>query len=131
MQKTKFEFEEKHHVIEIDGIDYEIPQRTAELEKKIKEHDDKVDKMSEYEGNMQMLKILFGEKNAKQMCPDGAKTNLDKLARIVRVSLTLFMNEYDKMQNEDIEKKTAGLKPILQQVTDLTKAADKIQKKVK
>ena len=131
MQKTKFEFEEKHHIIEVDGVDYEIPQRTAGLEKKIKEHDDKVSSMTEYEGNMQMLEILFGKEAAKQMCPDGPNTNLDMLARLVRVSLTLFMSEYDKMQNEDIEKKTAGLKPILEQVTDLTKAADKIQKKAK
>ena len=128
MQRNKFEFEEKHHIIEVDGIDYEIPQRTAELEKKIREHDEKTATMSEYEGNMAMLGILFGEDKAKQMFPDGEKTNLDKLAKCVRFSLALFMNEYNKMQDEDLQSKLSELKPVLDSVTDLTKAANKFRR---
>ena len=69
MNKFVLEFEEKHHILEVDGVEYMIPHRTAELEEKIAEHDANVGKFSEYENNMSMLAILFGEKAAKQNLP--------------------------------------------------------------
>ena len=50
--KTVFEYTERHHILEVDGKEYEIPQRTAELEEKIREHDKKLAGISEYDGNM-------------------------------------------------------------------------------
>jgi len=129
MQKTKLEYTEKHHVLEVDGIEYEIPQRTAELEKKIVEHDKKLKDMTEYEGNMAMLEILFGKKKAAQMFPDKDKTNLDKLAKCTNVAVDLYMLEYNKLQREKLKVKMAEINPLFEKVTDIGETLKKAVEK--
>ena len=70
MNVSKFEFEEKHHFLEVDGTQYEIPQRTEKLQKKIREHDEKVQEMTEYEANFSSqgypicsAKVVFRKEN--------------------------------------------------------------------
>lgn len=119
MPITKFEFEEKHYILEVDGIEYEIPQRTAALEQKIREHDENISNVSEYESNYSLLKILFGADNAKKMFPDKNTTNLDKLAKVIRVSIALFMKEYNEMQ-------LSALKDGIKEINPLLSAVDKV-----
>ena len=121
MAVTKIEFEEKHHIIEVDGIEYEIPQRTPVLEDKIREHDENISKQSEYKSNYSLLEILFGEKAAKQMFPDRDNTNLDKLAKVTKISIALFMAEFNIMQSNALKDSIAEIKPLLS-------AADKVTK---
>jgi len=121
MSVERIEFEEKHHKIEVDGIEYEIPQRTPVLEDKIREHDEKIGKVSEYESNYSLLEILFGAEATKQMFPDRDTTNLDKLAKVTRVSIALFMAEFNEMQSNALKDSLDGIKPLLS-------AADKVEK---
>ena len=121
MSVTKIEFEEKHHKIEVDGIEYEIPQRTPVIEDKIRKHDENIGKVSEYESNYSLLEILFGAESAKQMFPDRNTTNLDKLAKVTRASISLFMAEFNKMQSNALKDSIDGIKPLLS-------AADKVEK---
>lgn len=113
---TKIEFKEKHRAIEVDGIKYEIPQRTALLENQIREHDKNIKNMSEYEGNYSMLVILFGEEKAQQMFPEGENTNLDKLALVANTAIEQFMLEYNKQRADSLNKKVEEIKPILSTV---------------
>ena len=121
MSVTKIEFEEKHHKIEVDGIEYEIPQRTPVIEDKIRKHDENIGKVSEYESNYSLLEILFGAESAKQMFPDRKTTNLDKLAKVTRVSISLFMTEFNKLQSNALKDSIDEIKPLLS-------AADKVEK---
>ena len=130
MNKTVFEYEEKHHILEIDGVEYEIPQRTAELEKKIREHDEKLKDMTEYEGNMSMLEILFGKANAKKMFPDKEKTNLDKLSKCTSIAIGLFMHEYNTARTEEMKSKLNEVQPFLTQIKSTTNALKNAQSKV-
>lgn len=102
MSKKTLEYIEKHHILEVDGIEYEIPQRTPELEEKIREHDANLPAMTEYEGNMSMLRILFGDENAERMFPDKENTNLDKLLKCTNLAIGLFMLEYKHIQGEKL-----------------------------
>lgn len=129
MNKNVFEFEEKHHILTVDGADYEIPQRTAELEEKIREHDNNLNDMSEYEANMQLLEILFGKTKAKKMFPEGKKTNLDKLSQCTGYAISLFMAEFNRVQSEKITQVMSDVEPLLKQVTDATKAVKNINSK--
>lgn len=129
MPVTKIEFEEKHHKIEVDGIEYEIPQRTAVLEDKIKEHDEKIGKVSEYESNYSLLEILFGADAAKQMFPDRNSTNLDKLAKVTRVSIALFMAEFNKMQSNALKDSIDEIKPLLSATDTVTKLTNAKKRK--
>lgn len=129
--KTVFEYTEKHHILEVDGKEYEIPQRTAELEEKIREHDKKLAGMSEYDGNMELLEILFGKKAAAQMFPEKQKTNLDKLAKCVKLSLALFMADYNLIQTEDIEKNLARLSPVFDKIEEIQKTMSRVKQTAK
>ena len=126
---TKIEFKEKHHAIEVDGIKYEIPQRTALLENKIREHDKNVKNMSEYEGNYSMLVILFGEEAAQRMFPDGENTNLDKLALVTNTAIERFMLEYNKQRADSLNKKIEEMKPMLSTVDKVNAIAVQNQNK--
>ena len=128
MNKVVFEYEHSQHILEVDGIGYEIPSRTAALEKELKEHDAKVGAMSEYEGNMALLGILFGKANAKKMFPEGEKTNLDKLARCVDVAISLFMMEYTSIQQESANKKMKQVAPYMNALSDIGELASELKK---
>lgn len=127
MQKTKLEYVEKHHILEVDGIEYEIPQRTAKLEAKIREHDEKLGSMTEYEANMSLLEILFGKTNAKKMFPDKENTNLDKLARCVKLAIALYMAEYTAIKEEEMKSKLSAIEPVLDQLKGTTDLLQKAQ----
>ena len=100
--KTVFKYEEKHHILEVDGVQYEIPQRTAALENLIRERDANINNMTEYEANIELLKILFGEEKAFQMFPDGEQTNLDKLEKCTKFAISLYMADHIDMQAKNI-----------------------------
>lgn len=123
MNKTVFNFEEKHHVLVVDGLEYEVPQRTAALEQKIREHDEKLSTMTEYDGNMDMLSILFGREQAARMFPDKENTNLDKLARCTMCALSLLMSDFNAMQAEDAENRAKLIQPVIEQISEVGKAA--------
>ena len=128
MSKQTFEYTEKHHIIEVDGIEYEIPQRTAKLEKEMIEHDKNVSEMTEYEANMSMLSILFGKDKAHQMFPDGENTNLDKLAKCTKFSVVLYMAEYNAIRDEEAKTKMQLVKPLIEQMEETGKLLNKAQK---
>lgn len=105
MSKATLNYTEKHHVLVVDGVEYEIPQRTAELEERLKEHDEKVKDMTEYDGNMEMLGILFGEDNAKQMFPDKKTTNLNKLAECTRMAVAFYLADSILIKDKSLKDK--------------------------
>ena len=131
MNKYVFEYEEKHHIICVDGVDYEVPQRTAAIEEKLKEHDRKIPEMSEYEGNMNLLSILFGKEQAEQMFPDKENTNLDKLAKCVHYSISLYMSEINIIKSEKAKQALEQLKPVIKSVEKIGDTALKVSKKGK
>ena len=128
MSKQTFEYREKRHIIEVDGIEYEIPQRTAKLEKEMVEHDKKVSEMTEYEANMSMLSILFGKDKAHQMFPDGENTNLDKLAKCVKFSVALYMAEYHTIQEEEAKTKMQLVEPLIEQMKETGELLKQVKK---
>lgn len=126
MEKHEFKFTEKHHILTVDGADYEIPQRNAELEEKLRLHDEKLNAMSEYEANMELLEILFGKAKTKKMFPEGKKSNLDKLSQCADFAIGLFMAEYNRMQIEKLQKRMADVEPLLKQVSETSEAVSHI-----
>lgn len=96
MSKLTLEYKEVHHILEVDKKEYEIPKRTVKIAKALKEHDEKLSRMDEYQSNMEVLYILFGEEKAKEMFPDGEDTNLDKLLKCVKLALAAFYAEFNE-----------------------------------
>ena len=130
MQKTVFNFEEKHHILVVDGKEYEIPQRTPAREKLIKERDTKRFEVSEYESYRELLKIFFGEDKAKEMFPeDEENVNLDKMARVCEYSIAAYYAEYETIRMERAEKTTDAVKPIIEATENMISFEKKIQRK--
>lgn len=133
MATEKFVFEEKHHIIEIDGIEYEIPQRTQFIEDELKKRDEEMAGLSEFENNIRVLEILFGKENAEKMFPDKESTNLDKLLKCVNFSLALYRTESFNIKNEPMKKDIQEVKDTLRgfqdEVKNFSNAVNSIQKK--
>ncbi len=119
--KFVLEFEEKHHILEVDGIEYEIPQRTPELEELIKLHDEDVSNNTEYDNNMKMLEILFGQQNAHQMFPDKDKTNLDKLSKCAKIALSAYYSSLNSVKDEELANTMKEIRPIINEIDKVTK----------
>ena len=129
MSKMTLEYTEKHHILEVDGVEYEIPQRTAALNKKMEEHDEKMKDRSEFENNFDLLCILFGKTNAKKMFPEGEKCNLDKLAKCVKLAMALYLAEFNEIQQEDMKQTLEKISPLLGTLKDAEKAVNMAQMK--
>ena len=117
---TKFEYEQKNHILEVDGKEYKIPGRTAAIEKQLKEHDAKLSEMTEYEANMLTVEILFGKEGAVSMFPKGEETNLDKLAKVVKYALALYMAEITAIKAEKTKEQLKELEPIMKPIRDIS-----------
>lgn len=129
MNKMTLDYTEKNHILEVNGVEYEVPQRTPDIVDKIKARDEKVGEVSEYESNMELLIILFGKKNAKQMFPDKENTNLDKLAKCVKYATALFYADLTAIQNENLRKALDELNPALKALDKVSKAANTAEMK--
>lgn len=125
-QKFVLEFEEKHHILEVDGIEYEVPQRTAEIENKIKEHDEALSEHTEYENNMSILEILFGKKAAKTMFPDTKSTNLDKLSKCAKIALAAYYSALNEAKSEELTKSMEKLKPYVNNIDKAMKSINQV-----
>ena len=126
--KYVLEFEEKHHILEVDGIEYEIPQRTSKLEEQIKIHDENVVNNTEYHNNMTMLEILFGKENAHQMFPDKDKTNLDKLSKCAKMALVAYYSNLNSVKNEELNKAVKEVRPLINEIDKVAKSMNHINK---
>lgn len=117
-KKFVLEFEEKHHILEVDGIEYEIPQRTPEIEREIKRHDEDAINNDEYDNNIRMLEILFGSVAAHQMFPDKDSTNLDKLSQCAMMAISAY---YATLEDEAVRRRNEKLQNVSPIINDLEK----------
>lgn len=127
----KFKFEEKKYALEIDGKRYEIFPRTAEREKRLKEHDSNIGNMSEFEANMQLLEILLGRSAVYEIFNEGENTSLDKLEAVTACALELYMAEHKRIREEKLEKRLSEVEPLLKQVQEASRAVSDIASKTK
>lgn len=129
MAKKTIEFEETHHILEVDGVEYEVRQRTPKIMEEIANHDKKVGGTSEFESNMDLLSILFGAKEAKAMFPKKESVNLDKLALCVKYAMALFLSDYTANQNESLKETLKELDPALNALDKVSKAVNTAEMK--
>lgn len=108
--KTKIELELNTYELEINGKAYPIVQRTEETESKIRARDEKINKVSEYESNIELLKILLGESAVHEIFPDGKSSNLDMIAKAAYYALKYYYHEKNAFEKEVLNKQIDLLK---------------------
>ena len=102
---TKIQFKAPvQKVLEINGKEYPIAQRTGALEKRIiAEHDAKLGKMTEYERYKVLIDLLLGNGTFAELFPDGENGNLDMMAEVAYVAQHEFNAEKREIERKRIE----------------------------
>lgn len=108
--KTKIELELNTYELEINGKPYPIVQRTEETESKIRARDEKINKVSEYESNIELLNILLGESAVREIFPNGKSSNLDMIAKAAYYALKYYYHEKNAFESEVLNKQIDLLK---------------------
>lgn len=120
----KFNYEEKQYNIDFEGKEYILSQRTPATMARIKELSENTE-LTEYENNMKLLDVLFGEGRSKEMFPNKENTNLDKLAAFATFALDIFMKEYRELKAERSVKELKPYNDALKNIKNVAKSKKK------
>lgn len=124
MNKFSVSFEESDVSIEIDGVEYPIPPRSARLEKLIAEREKRLADVSELDGNIDILVILLGVEAVVNIFPNGAESCLDKLAKVAFYAIKAYNTDKEKLEMERINDK---LDPITQKLDSVAKSLGSVR----
>lgn len=107
--------------VQIDGQDYEIPERTERLEKQLKAHDDRLKSVSQFRSDYDLVEILLGKESAKQIFPKGEDENLDRLHYIAVKLMEIYYQAYKEIEDQTFEDSLNKLGRISDKVGNIAK----------
>lgn len=113
--------------VEIDGVIYDLPERTGEFDNKIAELEERRPTMREYDFLNEIIGAIFGKSNAKKIIKDGVNTNLDYLSKIYIVTLGLIYKNKEESENEILENKLNMINPLLENIAKAAPLTSKIK----
>lgn len=110
-------YEPKEIIVEIEGNEYVVAPRTEALEAKLREHDDNLDKNTQYENDISMVQLLLGKEAVKKLFPNGTKEDLDRLYVYANAVKSAYFANYNQLK-EEIEEK--DLEPVMDKLAKLS-----------
>lgn len=113
--------------VEIDGVIYDLPERTGDFDNKIAELEERRPTMREYDFLNEIIGAIFGKSNAKKIIKYGVNTNLDYLSKIYIVTLGLIYKNKEESENEILENKLNMINPLLENIAKAAPLAAKIK----
>lgn len=128
MAKINFE-KPAQKILEINGKDYPIAQRTGALEKRIiAEHDAKLSTMTEYERYKVLIDLLLGDGVFAELFPHGEDDNLDLMAQVAFVAQQEFNAEKKALECKRIEEDVAsmGLTKMIEHMQNFNKQSNQL-----
>ena len=96
-------YEPKKIMVRINGEEYEVAERTAEIDKKLQAHNDSLDNMTSYEASYNLVKILLGEDAVKKVFPKGEKENLTFMYKVAKGVDEAYQAEYQEIRDKEYE----------------------------
>lgn len=105
----------------IDGQEYAVPARTERLERQLKQHDDRLKSVSQYQSDYDLVKIILGADAAKQIFPAGEDENLDRMHYIAVKLMEIYYKAYKEIEDESFEDSLDKLGKISDKVGNLSK----------
>lgn len=100
--------------VKINGEEYEVAERTAEIDEKLQAHNDNLDNMSSYEASYNLVKILLGDENAKKIFPNGKKENLTWMYRVAKAVDEAYQAEYQELRDAEYEESLKKMDNLVQ-----------------
>lgn len=113
--------------VEIDGVIYDVPERTGEFDNKIAELEKRRTTMREYDFLKEIITAIFGKANAQKIIKDGINTNLDYLSKIYMVTLELIYKNKEESERKIVENKLNMINPLLENIAKAAPLAAKIK----
>ena len=113
--------------VEIDGVIYDIPERTGDFDNKIAELEKRRTTMREYDFLKEIITAIFGKANAQKIIKDGINTNLDYLSKIYIVTLELIYKNKEESERKIVENKLNTINPLLENIAKAAPLAAKIK----
>ena len=113
--------------VEIDGVIYDLPERTGEFDNKIAELEKRRTTMREYDFLKEIITAIFGKANAQKIIKDGINTNLDYLSKIYIVTLELVYKNKEESERKIVENKLNTINPLLENIAKAAPLAAKIK----
>ena len=107
--------------VQIDGQEYTVPARTERLERQLKQHDDRLKSVSQYQSDYDLVKIILGIDAAKQIFPNGEEENLDRMHYIAVKLMEIYYKAYKDIEDESFEDSLDKLGRISDKVGNLAK----------
>ena len=107
--------------VQIDGQEYTVPARTERLERQLKQHDDRLKSVSQYQSDYDLVKIILGTDAAKQIFPNGEEENLDRMHYIAVKLMEIYYKAYKDIEDESFEDSLDKLGRISDKVGNLAK----------
>ena len=107
--------------VQIDGQEYTVPARTERLERQLKQHDDRLKSVSQYQSDLDLVKIILGADAAKQIFPNGEDENLDRMHYIAVKLMEIYYKAYKDIEDESFEDSLDKLGRISDKVGNLAK----------
>jgi len=111
------DYEPKEVYVTIGGVDYRVADRTEKVEKELRENYRKAGTVSQYESDIELVRILLGKEAAKKIFPNGENENLDRLYYIATKLVELYMENYNQIKAESDKKL---LEPVMTQLSELS-----------
>ena len=113
--------------VEIDGVTYDLPERTGDFDNKIAELEKRRTTMREYDFLKEIITAIFGKANAQKIIKDGINTNLDYLSKIYIVTLELIYKNKEESERKIVENKLNTINPLLENIAKAAPLAAKIK----
>lgn len=107
--------------VQIDGQEYTVPARTERLERQLKQHDDRLKSVSQYQSDLDLVKIILGADAVKQIFPNGEDENLDRMHYIAVKLMEIYYKAYKDIEDESFEDSLDKLGRISDKVGNLAK----------
>lgn len=105
--------------VQIDGVNYDVPERTERIERQLKQHDDRLKSVSQYRSDYDLVEIILGKDAAKQIFPKGEDENLDRLHYIAVKLMEVYYRAYKEMEEESFEDSLNKLGKISDKVGNI------------
>lgn len=104
---TKVTFEFKNRILEINGKEYPVAERTGALVQRItEEHDEKLKELTEYERYKVLISAILGEEAFEELFPSGEEESLNKMAQVAWYAQEEFNADIKEMEKQQRQKQT-------------------------
>jgi len=119
MSMQNIDYEIRDIIVSINGKEYPVAKRNEKTEKALRYRESKLLTSTQYDSDMELVRILLGPDAAKELFPGGEDENLDRLHYIAAQIYDAYMADYRKIEKERQEKQLEQIEALSEKIKPL------------